>query len=234
MGTRLNLVGQKFGRLLVTANVASNSGRRKWACVCDCGKRVVVSTDNLRRGNSRSCGCWKIERLSKMRTTHGESNNYLHHIWDGIKQRCLNPKSTFYSEYGGRGIRICDEWKCDYSEFSRYIRENLGERPSPEYTIDRVNNNAGYTPGNLRWATPGEQSRNKRNNVIVEFGGKSAILQDWADSMGISRHALENRLLKWNMEDAMTKRVSDDKWHRNPRQLANATEPTEAVKDGEE
>lgn len=158
-GPKENLVGRRFGRL----SVLSYAGNSTWNCVCDCGRTSVVHTGALNFGTSQSCGCKAVEtRLTAERvTTHGMSAKKIYGVWCGMKQRCGNPNSAAYKWYGGRGIRVCKDWYDSFETFYDYVRRLpcFGE---PEMTIDRINVDGNYEPGNVRWATWKEQAANKQ------------------------------------------------------------------------
>lgn len=146
---KLELVGQRFGRLLVFKEEGrSKHGRILWKCLCSCGNSIVTSADNLRRGLTKSCGC-----LVKK---HEMSKTLTYKTWISMIQRCNNSNASGYLYYGGRGITVCDSWL----KFENFF-EDMGERPDG-LTIERTNNNKGYCPNNCKWATHTEQNRNKR------------------------------------------------------------------------
>lgn len=153
---RLDLTGQKFGRLIVTSSAGSN-GRPLWNCRCDCGNTRVVMAGNLRGGISTSCGCFTIERIKEVNTTHGMSGTKEWMIWCQMRQRCLNPNHSRYAEWGGRGITVCDRWL----KFENFIAD-MGLRPPDKTSIDRIDNDGNYEPNNCRWATAKEQRLNQR------------------------------------------------------------------------
>lgn len=172
MGSKqLNLVGQVFGNLTVLEKGAgktfpSGNKARTWLCLCKCGNITEVTTSNLNSGNSTSCGCLHKELLSNRVKKHGDSNSsqkrhYLYNTWSGIKSRCLNANCRKYKDWGERGITIYEPWINNYQLFKDYVLSNLGERPKG-MSLDRIDNDGNYEPGNLRWATNNIQRINQR------------------------------------------------------------------------
>lgn len=160
---RVDLYGQRFGKL----TVRGWAGNSRWICRCDCGGEAFVLTANLRRGNTSSCGCIKRVGASKRATTHGLSNTPAYRTWLSIRRRCHGNGGHGYDDYGAKGITVCDAWRESVEAFVR----DVGQPPSLDHTLDRIDNFRGYEPGNVRWATSKQQARNKRNNVRMEFQG---------------------------------------------------------------
>ena len=163
---RIDITGQRFGKLAVKKYAMTDKhGNSMWLCECDCGKEKIVSRGNLIYGNTRSCGCIKKAATAKRSKTHGKSRSRLYHIWLHMKARCLNKNADNFEYYGGRGIRVCDEWIQSFKIFHDWAMAN---GYADDLTIDRINVNGNYEPGNCRWATWKEQQNNKRNNKVKE------------------------------------------------------------------
>jgi hypothetical protein len=181
----IDLTGQKFGRL-TAISIADLPGRIKWLFKCDCGNEKIITVSELTRKTNRteSCGCLRNERVRAVRMIHGHAGNGSkrnctteYKIWLHMKSRCSNPDDPHFADYGGRGIKVCERWENSFSNFL----SDMGNRPSKMHSIDRFpDNNGGYSPDNCRWATREEQSRNKRNNRIVSYKGKTMIDTDLA------------------------------------------------------
>lgn len=174
---RLDLSGQRFGRLVVTEFAFTNNSRKSvWRCTCDCGTAVEVPGFRLRSGHTSSCGCLQRE-VGDANLAAGHRQNFVHgwvgtptyKSWDSAKQRCFNPNDDHYDRYGGRGITMCMRWRRSFKAFLA----DMGERPEG-MTLDRINNDGHYEPGNCRWATGSEQSSNRKNPWITRRANEAA------------------------------------------------------------
>lgn len=200
----MDLTGQRFGMLTVISR-ASGAGRPCWHCRCDCGGSSIVPSKSLRSGNSKSCGCRK--RAGK-KPTHGRRKSPEWRVWQGMKSRCLNPKNSRFSDYGGRGIQVCPRWQHSFENFLT----DMGERPSSEHSLDRKDGDGNYEPNNCRWATRIEQCRNKRNNVLITHSGRTQCLSAWASESKVSPQIFRIRLMGgWTMEQALIAPIGERK-----------------------
>lgn len=199
-----DLKGQTFGRLTVRDRAENKRSDRTWLCVCSCGNTHIATSTNLVRGITKSCGCLRGDTLKALRTFHGLSHTKIHDAWSRMLQRCQNPNHEYYSYYGGRGIKVCDRWL----EFQNF-KADMGE-PKKGMSLERLDNNLGYEPGNCVWATPKQQARNRRSNRIVLFRGKEAPLIEHCEDMGLAHATVSARLKRgWSLGDALTRKVRD-------------------------
>jgi len=202
---KTDLTGMKFGRLTVLRLSKERFlDQVSWDCLCDCGKTTIATTTHLRKGFKKSCGCYHDEAASERAKTHGESKSRLYKTHQALKNRCLNKNCKAYKNYGLRGITVCDEWLGEngYLNFREWAYKN-GYKS--ELTIDRIDNNKGYSPENCRWATIKEQENNKRTCHYVTINGITKNLTEWSEIYGIKRDTVKCRLKNgWNVIDALT------------------------------
>ena len=184
-----DLTGQKFGRLKVDSFVEVRGAKSRhyyWHCVCECGATAVVDGGHLRSGHTQSCGC-RLMEIMFARATHGQTSKLRdkplpeYAVWKGIICRCCYSYLDVYQRYGGRGIKVCSRWRHSFDAFL----SDMGPRPSSKHSIDRINNNGNYEPSNCRWASASEQSRNKRNSLIVEWDGVRISLPSLCEKLNM-------------------------------------------------
>ncbi|MEK4148955.1 hypothetical protein NST02_17990 [Robertmurraya sp. FSL W8-0741] len=190
----LNLVGKTFGKLTVINKSDNNKfGKTTWLCKCSCGSEKVIIGSALKNGITKSCGCLKREVLTERNFKHGKSYKRIYTTWQNMKSRCGNPNRQDYKNYGGRGISVCEEWLNDFESFFNWSIDN-GYKD--HLTIDRINNDMGYSPNNCRWTTQKEQMRNFRNNIYIDINGEQLTMTAIAEKYNVSREAVRERYKK--------------------------------------
>lgn len=188
MGKFINLKGSRFGRLTVLERAKNGNCRQvRWLCKCDCGNLHYASTAVLRAGKVQSCGCL----IRDVHSTHGMSGTRLYKIWDGMKCRCYSKSHMHYDKYGGRGIKICQEWRENPASFCEWAMAN-GYKD--DLTIDRINHDGDYEPNNCRWITNAKQQTNKRNNRMITYKGKTQCVADWIRELNLDKARTYNRI----------------------------------------
>lgn len=206
----IDISNNRYGKLVAIERSTNISGKTAWKCVCDCGNITYVSTSNLTCNRIRSCGCLKLEKLLERSTTHNQRHTYLYEVWKGIRQRCKNPKHPSYHNYGGRGIKVCDEWDksfqafYDWSYTNGYSTENQ-KNEKLKLTIDRIDNNGNYEPCNCRWVDRKVQASNTRLAKLFTINGETKCLSEWCKLFGIKRNTIYRRIKNgWTIEKALT------------------------------
>lgn len=199
----IDLVGQEFGRLIILKRI-KNSKYTSWECRCICGNIIIATTNSLRSKKVQSCGCLRKEVTIKRMTTHGMSRTSEYKSWTHMISRCHNPTDQDFKNYGDRGIKVCKEWRESFLAFYRYI----GDRPSPKHSIDRIDNNGNYQPGNVRWANKKVQANNSRHNHLITINGKTKNITQWAKIINIPPALIVCRLqLGWNPQFAVLRSI---------------------------
>jgi hypothetical protein len=194
----LEMAGQRFGRWLVVERTGSTK-TAYWLCRCDCGAERAVNGSSLRKGLSQSCGCLGRELSAQRRLKHGGKGSPEYRVWAGMKTRCLNPNDKHFKDYGGRGIKVCERWL----SFEMF-RHDMGPRPSAGHSIDRRDSDGDYEPGNCRWATSKEQTRNYSRNRLYAIGDVAKCLVEWCEEYGKRYHLVHARLRRgWPLERAL-------------------------------
>lgn len=195
-----DMAGLRFTRVVVLNRTASDrNGNARWACLCDCGTQFETHGFNLRNGSTKSCGCLTTEQLIERETRHGRSGTPEYLSWAGMFQRCNNANNVRYHRYGARGISVCERWK----DFAIFFAD-MGERPSSAHTLERIDGNGNYEPGNCKWATKADQNRNKCDNRYIEYKGQRLTVMDASKLAGLSFGGLKFRLNQgWDIDRAM-------------------------------
>ena len=194
-----DISGQRFGRLIVLRLIERTRSATRWECRCDCGAITVTAASRLKSGKTQSCGCLRAELTSERRKIHGLSAHGTYKSWVQILQRCTNPKDKRWSQYGGRGITIAPQWL----DFSAFVRD-MGIKPQG-CSIDRIDNNGNYEPGNCRWASQQTQQNNRSNNHLLTAMGQTMTIAEWSRHSGIQWNTLWARIRAgWSAELAVS------------------------------
>ncbi len=202
-----DLKGQKFGKLTVLSFAEVKNKYAYWNCLCDCGNEKCVRGSNLLSGQTQSCGCLNFSSHTK----HREGKSRLYVIWAGMKQRCENSNRKDYAKYGGRGIRVCDEWH-DYLSFRDWACAN-GYDDSK--SIERINNDGDYSPTNCRWVDYTVQQNNKRNSFCLTVDGKTQTAAEWSKESGIPAERIRKRKRNgWTDKDAVFEPLDEAHQHK--------------------
>lgn len=219
MGGFIDMTGKKYGMLTVIERTGTaNDKQALWKCKCDCGNFHTSKGRDLRNGKVKSCGCMSKKWMADAITKHNLTNSRIYKIYHGMKARCYNKNNDRYLDYGGRGITICQEWLDDFMNFYNW---SMGNGYSEHLTIERKDNNMGYSPSNCMWATAKEQANNRRTSRLIEFDGKTLTSAQWSGITGIPRTDIENRIdnLGWSVEKALTQKVNKN--HRIKKGMYN-------------
>lgn len=201
------MLGMRVGKLTVIERVEDHyypSGRHdaQYRCRCECGNEVIVLGIHLRSGHTTSCGCYRKETTSKARSAHRMTNTRLYRIWKGMKQRCLNSNHPNYNIYGGRGIRVCQEWADNFQNFMEWAVAN---GYSDNLSLDRIDVNGNYSPDNCRWVTQKEQCNNTRRNINITIQGETHTLKEWTEKLELNYGTVSCRIERgWDPIRALT------------------------------
>lgn len=199
-----DLIGKKFGRWTVIENGGRYKNRAAlWLCECECELKTqrLILGNALKKGLTKSCGCYNAEVSKERFTTHGCSYERLFSIWSHMNYRCSNEKDKKYHNYGGRGITVCDEWKYDYNAFKEW---SLVNGYKDKLQLDRANNDQGYSPDNCRWVTCKQNSNNKRDNRFIEINGLVKTIAEWSELSGLKWSTISSRIkMGWKNEELL-------------------------------
>ena len=207
----IDMTGQRYGRYTVLEYVGQNSDHKAvWKCRCDCGTIKNVSGKDLRSGNTKSCGCYNLEKNRKnpalWKPVHGLSHHPLMQVWSDIKQRCHNEKANCYKWYGGRGIKLCEEWMV----FKNFYDWAVNNGYKKGLTLDRIDPNGDYSPDNCRWVTMKVQQNNRRNNKMLTINGVTKTMSEWSDEYGVDYRLVKSRIAAgWEPEKALSQRKKE-------------------------
>lgn len=204
MGKIIDLVGQKFGRLTVQS-YSHKSKRAYWNCVCECGNLRKVDTTSLRGGNSKSCGCLLRDVTIERSTTHGRAKTPEYISWQAAITRCYNKLQKTYYRYGGRGITMCERWRNSFENFYA----DMGPKPTPKHSIERINNDGNYEPSNCKWATMKEQGRNTTKARLLTYNGMTMCINEWAEKLNINRGVIRYEANRGRFEKLAQKHLSE-------------------------
>lgn len=200
--------GEKYNRLTALEFLGTSKNYQKeWLWKCECGNECRAMAGTVRAGNTKSCGCLNVQNKIK----HGHYGTLTYTSWLAMKARCYRSNHVHYSKYGGRGIVVCDRWRNSFEAFL----EDMGERPTVQHTIDRIDSNGSYEPGNCRWATKKEQAQNRKSNVFVTLNGEVITASDCKTILGISDYKLSYWLRKGLTPDEISKLPRRVPWSPN-------------------
>lgn len=215
-----NLAGELFHFLVPQRIVRRDqSGKIVWECKCLCGNFTEARANDLCTSQKKSCGCHKRNSSRERMRTHGGSRLPEFRTWIGIRLRCHDPRQPGYPKYGGSGIKVCRRWRDSFRAFL----DDMGPKPTPRHSIDRIDSQKGYVPGNCRWATRQEQSDNRRTTVWLTFSGERLTLREWSIRTGLNQKTIYDRLRRgWTIQDALSKPAA---WGAGPSRSTNCGLP---------
>lgn len=202
-----------FGELTVLSRAENkigkdNRARVQWRCLCSCGNERIILSDALLSGHQISCGCYRKRHATEMFSKHRKTDTRLYAVWSAMKNHCRNKNTYEYVFYGGRGIKVCDEWQNDFMSFYKWAIANGYDESAPrgQCTIDRIDCNSNYCPENCRIVTQLQQVNNLRSNHRIEYNGECHTLAEWSRICGISQYKIRNRIVQlgWTAERALT------------------------------
>lgn len=195
MSRMIDITGKRFGRLVAiepSKDKATNESK-KWLCECDCGTKKYIRSSDLRFGKVTSCGCWKDEKTRNRFKVHGKSNTLQYEIWKSMKQRCYNSNNKDYPNYGGRGIKVCDEWKDDFLTFYHWAKYNGYKR---HYTIERINPSGNYEPSNCTWIPNEQQALNRKTTRVIEYQGNNYSMREISEKFNVNYNTFRDYINK--------------------------------------
>lgn len=199
----IDLTGQRFGKLVVLSMEEKTTKNTFWKCQCDCGNTTIVRSDRLKDGTTKSCGCYRQDQ-NHIPRKHGMCNTRLYRIYIGMKSRCYNPHCRKFYLYGGKGIKVCDEWLGEHG-YESFVKWALANGYNNSLTIDRIDSNGNYEPSNCRWADYVTQNNHTLNNHYITYKGETHTIAEWSKITGIKYYTLYSRIKKnWDEESLFT------------------------------
>lgn len=208
-----NIINERFGKLVAIEYAGLDArGEATWKCKCDCGNYTVSTGYKLRSGHTKSCGCIQEKhRKEGFHKSHGMTDTKLYIIWCNMKRRCYSKINNMYQNYGGRGIRVCDEWLSGFEPFMKWAMD-AGYKDG--LSLERIDVNGNYEPNNCTWITKKDQYLNRTDSHKVTAFGKTQTIKEWSDETGIKYDTIERRLnaYGWSAEDAVSKKPQKGRW----------------------
>lgn len=212
MSIKIDLTGQKYGKLTVLEIAVDEVGKKKkWLCKCDCGNKIIVYGSNLRSGHTKSCIQCGYDLMKALNTKHGHSNTPIYYVWNTMLSRCYRQSSNSFQNYGGRGIKVCAEWH-DAKTFISWAIQN---KYAPGMEIDRIDVDGDYCPENCRFIPRLENANNKTNNKLIEYNGEKRTIAEWSRYFEVNYKNLSRNLKKgYSLEEAIHREKTGDRTHR--------------------
>jgi len=206
MSMFINLIGKRFGRLVVIKRVENDIYNKiRYLCKCDCGKEKIILRNSLTSKRTISCGCFQKERAKLTNTTHKSTGSPVYTVWQNMIQRCGNYRNKQYKDYGKRKIKVCNRWSNKNPKGFENFLEDMGFPPTKKHQIDRINNNHGYYKENCHWVLSKENNRNKRNNHLLKYNNKEQCITNWSEETGINKKTIKSRIERgWPTEKVLT------------------------------
>ena len=204
MSVGVDISNQKYGYLTALIFCFYKNKKVYWLCKCHCGNLKAIRKSHLMSGLTKSCGCFKNKMISIANGTHHKRNSSIYNRWIGMRDRCYNKNSRVYYRYGGRGITVCEKWRYSFENFLKDMGEPIGKN----YSIDRIDNDVNYEPANCRWATPREQSLNRKSNIFLEYKGRVKCQKEWAQELGINQNTISKRVKRGESFDSIYERYA--------------------------
>lgn len=203
MGACKNLIDMRFGKLTVKEKLGRDShGEIRWLCVCDCGNEHISTSNRLTSGQTTCCRDCMIKKIGDTNRTHGRTPRKLFYAYVNMKTRCYNKNYSLYHRYGGRGIKVCDEWRNSFENFREWAMNNGWKE---ELSLDRIDNDGNYEPNNCKWSTVLEQSNNRRTNRLITYNGITDTMANWSRRMNIPYYVIQRRIsLNWDIDKVFT------------------------------